>query len=145
MAKKSQPRTSPRTRNTPPAAAPAPASADTFSELENRMLVLAANMGRAIGTVQVTAERFVDRKALSTQLTRVRDQAAQLLEYLSSLRTATPARRTRAPRSGGTVDAPGKQHRKQPVKARGVQKSDLRVPKLRAAKTLRRVQRTSSR
>ena len=138
MAKHTQKRPSPHARKTSPATPPA-------DELESRMLVLAEHVGRAIGTMQVKAERLVDRNALSTQLTRVRDQAAQLLDYLSSRGAGAPAPRARAPRSGGTVDAPGKQHRRQPAKARGVKKSDLTVPKLRAAKTLRRVQRTSSR
>jgi hypothetical protein len=110
MAKQTQERPSPKARKpsspTSPSKPPVSTAPTTADELESRMLVLAEHVGRAIGTVQVTAERLVDRKALSTQLTRVRDQAAQLLEYLSSRRAAAPARRTRAPRSGGTVDAP---------------------------------------
>jgi hypothetical protein len=111
--------------------------------LERRVLALAEQLGRAVGTVQVQADRLVDRKALSAQLARVRDGASQLISSLG--RQRTPPRPVRAPRSGGVVDAPGKTHRPRPASARGVKKSDQMVAKARASETMRRVRRTTSR
>jgi len=41
-------------------------------------------------------------------------------------------------RSGGTVDAPGKTHRKRAESARGVKHSDQTISKIKGAKTMRR-------
>jgi hypothetical protein len=60
----------------------------------------------------------MDREKLSRQLTSVRDGARHLLAQLASgvasrvRRRAAPKRPVRKARSGGTVDAPGKTHRK---------------------------------
>jgi hypothetical protein len=43
-----------------------------------------------------------------------------------------------AGRSGGTVDAPGKTHRKRPPSTRGVKHSDQTISKITGAKTMRR-------
>lgn len=43
-----------------------------------------------------------------------------------------------AGRSGGTVDAPGKAHRKPPASAKGVKHSDLTISKIKDAQTMRR-------
>jgi hypothetical protein len=43
-----------------------------------------------------------------------------------------------AGRSGGTIDAPGKTHRKRPPSTRGVKHSDQTISKITGAKTMRR-------
>lgn len=87
--------------------------------LEKRVLAFAEFAGRIAGTVQARTEGFLDRNTLTAQLSTVRDGAASLLGYLGA--TAEPPATTptlkpggdrRKKRSGGTVDAPGKKHRK---------------------------------
>jgi hypothetical protein len=49
------------------------------------------------------------------------------------------ARKSASPgRSGGTVDAPGKTHRKPAASARGAKHSDQTVAKIKGAQTMRR-------
>ena len=102
----------------PPAAA---GQSDSVAAMEQRILAFAKQAGYVAGTIQTTAEGLMDRKAaLTKQLVSVRDGAAHLLEQLG--RVAGKARRAKKPsraarkttpaRSGGAVDAPGKQHRK---------------------------------
>ena len=114
--------------------------------LEERVIAFAEQMGYLAGTLQTTAEGLVDRKALSKQLTSVRNGAASLLKQMASGATAL-TRRKSAPaaagrtrktgRSGGVVDAPGKKHRK-PAPA------DPRVGRVRTqAATMRKAQPTA--
>jgi len=75
-----------------------------------------------------------------------KDSASELLEHLSgaieSGRAATNPAMTQKPRSasrsGGTVDAPRKAHRKRAPTARGTKHSDQTVAKIKGAKTMRR-------
>jgi hypothetical protein len=82
------------------------------------VIAFAEHLGHVAGTIHSKAEGVIDRKALSRQVTSVRDGAKHLLEQLASgvasrvRRTAAPKRPVRRARSGGTVDAPGKKHRK---------------------------------
>lgn len=86
--------------------------------LERQVLAFAEQLGYVAGSIQTRAEGLADRKRLSRQVTGVRDSAKRLLEQLASgvasrvRRTPTPKRPARKARSGGTVDAPGKKHRK---------------------------------
>jgi hypothetical protein len=49
------------------------------------------------------------------------------------------ARKSASPgRSGGTVDAPGKTHRKPPASALGAKHSNQTISKIKGAKTMRR-------
>ncbi len=119
--------------------------------VEERVVAFAEQLGRLIGTVESKSERWMDQKALSDQLKQIRDGAADLLNHLGSAlasgRAATKPHKTRTKaatsvgRSGGTVDAPGKTHRKMSKSARGAKHSDERISKVKAAKTMRRPQR----
>ncbi|HET9272461.1 MAG TPA: hypothetical protein VFO31_29995, partial [Vicinamibacterales bacterium] len=86
--------------------------------LERQVLAFAEQLGYVAGSIQTRAEGLADRKRLSRQVTGVRDSAKRLLEQLASgvasrvRRAPTPKRQARKARSGGTVDAPGKKHRK---------------------------------
>ena len=107
--------------------------------MEQKVLALAEQMGRLIGTVQTRAEGWVDPQNMRDQLTRIQDGAADLLAHLESLagqsgETAPrPAGRNPSGRSGGKVDAPGKKHRPPPPSVRPAKPSDDRVAKLKAA------------
>jgi hypothetical protein len=119
--------------------------------VEERVVAFAEQLGRLIGTVESKSERWVDQKGLNDQLTQIRDGAVDLLNHLgeaiSSGRAAAKPQKTKPKaatsvgRSGGTVDAPGKTHRKMAKGARGAKHSDERISKIRAAKTMRRPQR----
>jgi len=95
-----------------------PAAAKAASGLERQVLAFAEQLGYVAGSIQSKTEGLVDRKALSRQVTSVRDGAKQLLEQLATgvasrvRRKPAPKRPVRKARSGGTVDAPGKKHRK---------------------------------
>lgn len=55
---------------------------DTRS-VEKRILGLAEQLGRLIGTVERKAEGLVDQQALTKQVEQIRDSATELLEHLS--------------------------------------------------------------
>jgi hypothetical protein len=119
--------------------------------VEARVVAFAEQLGRLIGTVESKSEGWVDQKALNDQLTQIRDGAVDLLNHLggalASGRAAATPRKTQpkaatsARRSGGTVDAPGKTHRKRAKSAPGAKHSDETISKVKAAKTMRRSQR----
>ena len=119
--------------------------------VEERVVAFAEQVGRLIGTVESKSERLLDQKTLSDQLTQIRDGAVDLLNHLGSAlasgraaaKPQKPQRKASTPvgRSGGTVDAPGKSHRKMAKSARGAKHSDERISKIKAAKTMRRSQR----
>jgi hypothetical protein len=54
------------------------------SALENQAVALAEQLGRIAGTIEGTAEQWLNRPAIAEQLTRVRDSASLLLESLAS-------------------------------------------------------------
>jgi hypothetical protein len=91
---------------------------ESTNGLERQVLAFAEQLGYVAGSIHSRAEGLADRRKLSQQVTSVRDSAKRLLEQLAT-GVASRVRRTRAPkrpvrkaRSGGTVDAPGKKHRK---------------------------------
>ena len=119
--------------------------------VEEHVVAFAEQLGRLIGTVESKSERWVDQKALNDELTQIRDGAVELLNHLggaiASGRAAAKPQKTQPKaatpvgRSGGTVDAPGKTHRKVARGAPGTKHSDERISKIRTAKTMRRPQR----
>jgi hypothetical protein len=119
--------------------------------VEEHVVAFAEQLGRLIGTVESKSERWVDQKALNDELTQIRDGAVELLNHLggaiASGRAAAKPQKTQPKaatpvgRSGGTVDAPGKTHRKVARGAPGTKHSDERISKIKTAKTMRRPQR----
>ena len=111
-------------------------AATTPDAVEQKLVALAEQMGRLIGTVQGTAEGWLDPKYMRDQITRIQDGATDLLSHLGNARSAEPASQPARPprgRSGGKVDAPGKKHRPPPPSTRPAKPSDDRVAKLKAA------------
>jgi hypothetical protein len=106
------------TKRTAPRPAPAASTATEPGALERQVLAFAEQLGYVAGSIHTRAEGLGDRERLSRQVTGVRDSARRLLEQLASgvasrvRRGSTSKRPTRKARSGGTVDAPGKKHRK---------------------------------
>jgi hypothetical protein len=119
--------------------------------VEERVLAFAEQLGRLVGTVERKSEGWMDQKALNEQVTQIRDGAVDLLSHLggaiASGRAAANPQKTQpkaamsAGRSGGTVDAPGKTHRKMARGVPGTKHSDERISKIKGAKTMRRGQR----
>jgi hypothetical protein len=110
-------------------------------QIEPRMAAFAEQLGRTVGTMQVTAEEWMNRETVLTQLAAVRDGAARLLNQLTNLaplkkgesRKPVAARGAVRGRSGGAVDAPGKKHRKQGPKDPGAALARSQAAKQRAA------------
>lgn len=103
----------------PPTRGKAPSrSTESTNALERQVLAFAEQLGYVAGSIQSRAEGVMDAKTLSRQVTGVRDGAKRLLEQLATgvasrvRRTPAPKRPVRKARSGGSVDAPGKKHRK---------------------------------
>ena len=115
----------------------APDDAATNDSVEPMMIALAEQLGTFLGRVQAKADGWVENDALREQVTQIRDGAANLLKRVNDASAAArqsvaklaptspqenpapPKRPERdgkaaARRSGGTVDAPGKRHRKPP-------------------------------
>jgi hypothetical protein len=85
--------------------------------MERQLLAFAEQLGYVAGSIQSKAGHVVDRQTLSRQVSGVRDGAKHLLAQLARevrtrVRRTPPAKPARKARSGGTVDAPGKKHRK---------------------------------
>ena len=135
----------------------------TSDPVEQKVVALAEQMGRMIGIVQAKAEGWLDRANLAEQLTRIRENAAEVLAHLNppvasarpvarragrakgsgraaaSGRSGGSGKKTSGPaRSGGKVDAPGKKHRTPVPPVHGVKHSDERIAKLRLANEVRR-------
>jgi hypothetical protein len=119
--------------------------------VEQRVVAFAEQLGRMVGTVQAKAEGWLDRDALKTQVSSVRDSAADLLKQLAGEKTgretggrtkpgqASAAKKATANSKGrGPVDAPGKRHRKAIPNPVGVKASDTRIAKMKLAKETRR-------
>lgn len=53
------------------------------SDLGQQAIALAEQLGRIAGTIEGTAEAWLNRQSLAEQLTRVRDGAADMLENLT--------------------------------------------------------------
>jgi hypothetical protein len=113
------------------------------TDLGEQAIALAEQLGRIAGTVEGTAESWLNRQTLTDQLTRVRDSATQMLEGL----TAGTAKRRKAKRKkpsraasarqSDPAHAPGKRRRKPAPTMKGVKKSDQRIPKMRTAAVVR--------
>jgi hypothetical protein len=107
--------------------------------VEQKVLALAEEMGRLIGTVQARTDGWLDPQSMRDQLTRIHDGATDLLAHLgdaagkSGASAPQAAGRNSSGRSGGKVDAPGKKHRPPPPSVRPAKPSDDRVAKLKAA------------
>ena len=54
------------------------------SDLGEQAIALAEQLGRIAGTIEGTAESWLNRQKLADQLTRVRDGATQMLEGLTA-------------------------------------------------------------
>ena len=125
----------------PEPAQPATSAAQT---LDAALLAFAEHAGRVAGTLQARTEGLADRQMLTGQLTRIRDGAADLLDRLAKTPDAASNDRDGAAatvrRSRGQVDAPGKAHRKAPAPMHGVKHSNMMIPKVKAAQTMRRHQ-----
>ena len=118
-----------------------------MAALGDQAIALAEQLGRIAGTVEGTAEQWLNRQKLTEQLTRVRDGATQLIESLAN--GAVRGRRSgkskasgkkspaRAAKASDPAHAPGKRHRKPSPTLKGVKKSDERIPKMRTAETVR--------
>lgn len=108
--------------------------------VEQQVVQFAEQLGRIIGTVQAKTDGWLDRQTLTTQISGIRDAAADLLKHVaggesnaSSAATSKAASSAGTSRSRGAVDAPGKKHRKPVPGTRGAKHSDERIAKLRVA------------
>jgi hypothetical protein len=156
------PRTGPRTPGpsqdrSPSGTSERPSTTASADAIEQQVVALAEQLGRVVGTVQAKAEGWMDPKALSDQVARVRDSAASLLQQLGatteqkterivsgrggggSLTTIDRGTKVGG-RSGGVVDAPGKKHRKPtPNESMRVSATDrARVAKMKAVNANRK-------
>jgi hypothetical protein len=129
------------------------ASGTTADAMEQRVVAFAEHLGRIAGAFQAKAEGWMDRQALTRQITSVRDGAAELLEQLAGGATkasprrpaAAPARKDTKGRSGGVVDAPGKKHRKPIPTDAGPTRGASQAAKMRTAKTMVKTNRRRGR
>ena len=125
--------------------------ATTADAMEERVVAFAEQLGRMVGTIQAKAEGWMDRETLNQQIVSVRDGAAHLLEQLADATkaTKTPAavavRGGNKGRSGGTVDAPGKRHRKPTPNDLDANVVRSQANKLRTAKTMEKTPRRRGR
>ena len=126
-------------------------SATTADPIEQRLVAFAEQLGRMVGTIQARAEGWMDRETLNKQIASVRDGAANLLEQLADATKATKtpaavaARGGNKGRSGGTVDAPGKRHRKATRNDLSANVAHSQAGKLRTAKTMKKTNRLRGR
>lgn len=111
--------------------------------VEDRLVAFAERLGWMVGTVQAKAQGWLDPAPLADHLTRIRDQASDLLAHLGVGAGRSAASRTKAakPGSADPAHAPEKRHRKPPPRKRGVKKSDERVTKMKVAESNRRRRR----
>ena len=116
-------------------------------ELNSQAVALAEQLGRMAGTLEGTAEAWLNNASVMEQLTRVRDSATQLLNSVAGGVTKgrqaarPPAGASKRPLKASAVDpahAPGKRRRKPSPSVHGAKKSDMRIPKMRTAAAVRR-------
>lgn len=116
------------------------------SDFGEQASALAEQLGRIAGTIEGTAESWIQRRKLTDQLTRVRDSATRMLAGLNGAaakeRKASKAKKakgasTATRQAADPARAPGKRRRKPAPTMRGVKKSDERIPKLRTAAVVR--------
>jgi len=117
-------------------------------DLGEQANALAEQLGRIAGTLEGTAESWVNRQALTDQLTRLRDSATQMLEGLTGgMAKRRKAKNKKPSRAASTrradpARAPGKRRRKPAPTMKGVKKSDQRIPKMRLAAEARQRRRS---
>ena len=113
------------------------------TDLSEQAIALAEQLGRIAGTIEGTAESWMNRQTLTDQLTRVRDSAAQMLEGLTGGTAKKPKAKNKKPsraasaRQADPAHAPGKRRRRPAPTTKGVKKSDQRIPKMRTAAEVR--------
>lgn len=114
------------------------------SDLGEQAIALAEQLGRLAGTIEGTAEAWMNRQKLADQLTRVRDSASEMLDTLgvaTLVKRRTVKSRAKHPvaraRSADPARAPGKRRRKPAPSMRGVKKSNQTIPKMRTATAVR--------
>lgn len=116
----------------------------TADMLEKRVVAFAEQLGRIAGTVHAKTAGWMDGDTLKTELARVRDGAADLLQRFTAggqdvaekkPAARSPTRRSRG-RSGGTVDAPGKKRRPPTPTDPDANQAGSQAAKMRAAKTM---------
>jgi hypothetical protein len=78
------------------------------SDVEARVLALAHQLGRLIGTVERKAQGLLDRDALNKQVTQIRDSANELLDHLGGAIASGRAETAGKPRGKRTTNTPGK-------------------------------------
>ena len=116
-------------------------SAQAADATEQRLVKFAEQLGRMAGTIQAKADGWMDRETLNKQIASVRDGAAELMKHLgvgvkkARKKPATAARAAKG-RSGGTVDAPGKKHRKPGPTNPDASIAVSQAEKMRAAKPM---------
>jgi len=106
------------------------------SDLGQQAIALAEQLGRIAGTIEGTAEAWLNRQTLTDQLTRVRDGATEMLDTLTNgtkREKTTKGAASATTRGADPAHAPGKQRRKPGPTLHGVKKSDEQIPKLRTA------------
>jgi hypothetical protein len=125
----------------------------TATDLGEQAIALAEQLGRIAGTIEGTAESWLQRRQLTDQLTRVRDGAAQMLDGLKAgadkgraIVGRARADKNRAKKASAPeprmaqpdpAHAPGKKRRKPAPTLKGVKKSDEKIPKMRTAAAVR--------
>jgi hypothetical protein len=90
----------------------------TNGAIEQRVVAVAEQIGRIVGTVQARTEGWLSRKGSGS--------------------AAAKPRTTARARSGGVVDAPGKRHRRPMPSQQGVKHSDTRIAKVKTSNESRR-------
>ena len=97
-------------------------------DVEPMVIALAEQLGSFLGRVQKKADGWLENEALASQVSQIRDGAAELLKQVNragavvrkaaAKSAAKPKGKSAAKaakgRSGGAVDAPGKRHRRPP-------------------------------
>jgi len=101
------------------------AVANTADGIEQQLLDLAEQLGSLAGTAHAKAEEWLDSKALSVELARIRDGAANLLRRVNRRARATSRSVTKKAEPAAVrtlsrqlVAAPGKRHRRPPPQER---------------------------
>jgi hypothetical protein len=131
-----------------------PSSPTSAGVMEQRVLAFAEQLGRVAGSVQAATDGWIDREGLKKQIASVRDGAADLLAQLADATTTAGKKKAivrKAPagastgRSGGTVDAPGKTHRKRMASDPDARIAESQATKMRAARTMFKTSRRRGR
>jgi hypothetical protein len=117
-----------------------PAGVPGDSAIEQKLVQFAEQLGFVVGTIQAKADGWLDRDSLRSQITTVRDAAAELLKHVAAQARAgrtrgrtTTVKKKKAAVRADPAHAPGKKHRKPAPGPHGVKKSDKTIANLRVA------------